>query len=136
MPGTVAWSCILLLPEWPGKLRLGFARLTPLASERAERYEDTPLLTQTLTLILTLTCVPLMAGGTHWASAQRTLFAWNNETLNAWTIVAGVLVGLAGISYVRWPTKGRPGSHTNRVPGSLPSQPPVLGASTPRPRLT
>ena len=41
------------------------------------------------------------AGGTHWASAQRTLFAWNNETLNAWTIILGVIVSLAGISYSR-----------------------------------
>ena len=44
----------------------------------------------------------LLAGGTHSASVLRTLFAWNNETLNAWTIVAGVLVGVAGMSHVRW----------------------------------
>ena len=38
----------------------------------------------------------------------RTLFAWNNETLNAWTIVAGVVVGLAGMSHVRWPLEEMP----------------------------
>lgn len=32
------------------------------------------------------------AGGTHLASVRRTLFGWNNETLNAWTMIAGLAV--------------------------------------------
>lgn len=41
------------------------------------------------------------AGGTHSASALSTLFSWNNETLNAWTIIMGVWVTAAGILYMR-----------------------------------
>ena len=40
-------------------------------------------------------------GGSHSASAFSTLFSWNNETLNAWTIIMGVWVTIAGMLYTR-----------------------------------
>lgn len=33
-----------------------------------------------------------IAGGTHLASVRRTLFGWNNETLNAWTMIIGLII--------------------------------------------
>ena len=32
------------------------------------------------------------AGGTHLASVRHTLFGWNNETLNAWTMIIGLMI--------------------------------------------
>jgi hypothetical protein len=32
------------------------------------------------------------AGGTHLASVRHTLFGWNNETLNAWTMIIGLVI--------------------------------------------
>lgn len=32
------------------------------------------------------------AGGTHLASVRHTLFGWNNETLNAWTMIIGLII--------------------------------------------
>ena len=38
------------------------------------------------------------AGGTHWQSVKRTMFGWNNETLNAWTMLGGVVLTLIGLA--------------------------------------
>ena len=34
----------------------------------------------------------VIAGGTHLASVRHTILGWNNETLNAWTMIAGLVI--------------------------------------------
>ena len=42
------------------------------------------------------------AGGTHMASVRHTLFGWNNETLNAWTMIIGLLITSSLWLLARW----------------------------------
>lgn len=51
---------------------------------------------------------PPPAGGNHLASVRRTLFGWNNETLNSWTMIAGLLLTICATVYARWGSGGSP----------------------------